>query len=80
MDGVDLASAARDVECPMLLLQADPAMGAALTQEDIDIVLTNAPDPRLIRVHGVGHMIHDEKPADFLQAIDTFLINPIITR
>lgn len=76
MDGVDLASAAHDVECPMLLLQADPAMGAALTQEDIDIVLANAPDARLIKVPGVGHMIHDERPADFLEAIDSFLVEP----
>jgi len=72
-DGVDLASAARAAKCPILLLQADPAMGAALTQEDIDIVLANAPNARLIKVAGVGHMIHDERPADFLQAIDTFL-------
>ena len=49
-------------------------MGAALTQEDIDIVLANAPDARLIKVPGVGHMIHDERPADFLQAIDSFLV------
>lgn len=74
MDGVDLASAARDVECPILLLQADPAMGAALTQEDINIVLANAPNACLIKVPGVGHNIHDEKPADFLMAIDTFQV------
>jgi pimeloyl-ACP methyl ester carboxylesterase len=65
---------------PKLLLQAHPAIAAALTQEEIDIVQTTAPEPRQLRVHVVGHMIHDEKPADFLQAIDTFLINPIITR
>lgn len=80
MGGVDLAFAVRTVKCPILLFQADSAMGSALTQEDVDVVLANAPDTRLIKVPGVGHMIHDERPTEFIKAIDTFLIEPKIIR
>ena len=70
--GVDLAAAARAAECPILLLQADPAKGAALRGAEIDIVLRSAGCARLVQFPGSGHTIHREQSAAFLQALQQF--------
>jgi pimeloyl-ACP methyl ester carboxylesterase len=70
--GVDFAAEVREIACPILLLQADLAKGAALLPEDLDLVMENARNARVVRFPGAGHGIHLEQPAEFLMALETF--------
>ena len=70
VEGVDFEAAIRGTACPILLLQADPAKGCALVEEDIELVLRNAADARLFRFPGAGHAIHEEQPEEFLRVLD----------
>jgi pimeloyl-ACP methyl ester carboxylesterase len=69
---VDFGAHARGITCPVLLMQADPAMGAALVQQDVDFFLANAPQTQLVHFPGSGHGIHSDQTAPFLQAVDEF--------
>lgn len=73
MHGVDYGEHIRGISCPVLLMQADPARGGALVDEDADFFMQNAPNARRVRFPDTGHGIHGERPAEFLQAIDDFL-------
>lgn len=70
--GVQWAKAARAIACPALLLQADPEMGAALVEKDIQFVLQRNPVVQLVRFKDVGHGIHDRKTAEMLEVFDAF--------
>lgn len=70
--GIDLERSIQEITCPILLLQADPAAGSAFAQEDVDWVLKNARDARLLFYPGAGHMIHDDQPAEFLRVFSYF--------
>jgi pimeloyl-ACP methyl ester carboxylesterase len=70
--GVDFAATVGEIACPILLLQADLAKGAALLPEDLDLVLQNARDVRLVRFPGAGHFIHGEQTSAYLQALESF--------
>jgi pimeloyl-ACP methyl ester carboxylesterase len=48
----------RQVQCPLLLLQADAAMGGLLA--DVDVTASGAACHRL---GGIGHALHNESPA-----------------
>lgn len=72
VEGVDFATSIRGIVCPILLLQADPAKGCALVQEDIDLVLQNAVDVRVMHFPGAGHVIHEDQPVEFLKVLKSF--------
>jgi pimeloyl-ACP methyl ester carboxylesterase len=69
---VDFAAHFRGIACPVLVMQADPAKGAALVQEDLDFFMAHAHHARLVTFPGAGHGIHSEQPAEFLRAFDEF--------
>jgi pimeloyl-ACP methyl ester carboxylesterase len=56
----------------VLLMQADPSMGAALVQQDRDFFLANARNARLVQFPGASHGIHNDQPAEFLKAFEEF--------
>ena len=70
--GVDFEQEIRGIACPILLLQADLAKGAALQPEDLDLVLGHARAARVVRFPGSGHTIHDEQSTEFLSALESF--------
>lgn len=57
------------VKCPALLLQADPAAGGALCDEDVARALAANPRFKLVRFAGAGHVLHWEQPGAVLEAI-----------
>lgn len=61
------------VVCPTLLLQADPARGAALGDADARSALAVLADGRLERIAGAGHMIQDDAPEAYDRAVRAFL-------
>lgn len=61
------------VEVPTLLLQADPSFGGALSDEDARSAWHLRPDITLQRFEQTGHGIHQQRPAEFCQAVFAFL-------
>jgi pimeloyl-ACP methyl ester carboxylesterase len=70
---VDFAAHARAITCPVLLLQADPAIGSAMQPEDVEFFMENVPHTRLEVIPGAGHGIHTDQPGLYLQVVDEFL-------
>ena len=64
-----LAAAAR----PTLILRADPASGGALTARGRDELRAALPTAQLVEFPEVGHLIHAEREAAFLAAVEEFL-------
>jgi pimeloyl-ACP methyl ester carboxylesterase len=69
---VDFEAHIRGIACPVLVMQADLAKGAALVQQDLEFFMAHAPNARLVTFPGSGHGIHIEQPVEFLQAFDEF--------
>jgi len=69
---VDFAAHIRGIACPVLVMQADPARGAALVQQDLDFFMAHARDARLVTFPGAGHSIDLDQPVAFLRAFDEF--------
>jgi pimeloyl-ACP methyl ester carboxylesterase len=63
------------IECPTLLLQADPKMGGLMTDEDVSRIKANCPDAQVARMTGIGHSLHMYDPVPVLRALMNFLIS-----
>jgi pimeloyl-ACP methyl ester carboxylesterase len=63
------------IECPVLLLQADPAQGSALPESDVQLAERLVRDCTVVRVSGVGHPLHGPPGMTprILAAIEPFL-------
>jgi pimeloyl-ACP methyl ester carboxylesterase len=70
--GIDFAAAIRAATMPVLLMQADPAMGAALLQEDLEFILANNPSFELVQFPGAGHGIHNDQTEKALEVFRQF--------
>lgn len=60
------------VETPTLLLQADPDLGAALTDRGASWALSRLAQGTVVRVPGAGHAIHALKPVEFARLVIDF--------
>jgi pimeloyl-ACP methyl ester carboxylesterase len=49
------------ITCPILLIQADPAHGGALRDDDVALARELRPDLRVDRIAGVGHSVYPWK-------------------
>jgi pimeloyl-ACP methyl ester carboxylesterase len=59
--------------CPVLLLQADPAAGGMLTDEDADTTAELIPDCTRVRLPRAGHVLHWERTQDVSNLVTAFL-------
>ncbi len=73
MDGFDAEASLSAIECPALLLQADPKMGAAMTNEEAERAANLIPDCAFVQMQGVGHGIHRGDPINFRRVMFDFL-------
>lgn len=60
------------ITCPVLLLQADPAAGGLMTDEEVKGALQLLARPSHIRLEGVSHVLHNERKEPIVQALQTF--------
>jgi pimeloyl-ACP methyl ester carboxylesterase len=72
LDGYDMQAVFSNIQCPTLLLQADPSAGGALTDADADTARAAIASCRLVRFAGCGHQLHRDRPAEVLQALEEF--------
>lgn len=61
------------ITCPVLLLIADPGLGALMPEKIADEWLQRLPDARLVCIPGAGHNIRRDQPQAFLEAVRVFL-------
>ena len=72
LDGFDAERAARQVQCPALLLQADPDCGGALTHSDADMLSTAIRDCTRLTFARCGHQVHAMETQRVLNVVHAF--------
>jgi pimeloyl-ACP methyl ester carboxylesterase len=77
MIGFDLNEVIRRVKCPTLVLHADPKLGGASRDVDIDWVEGQLSQATIVRIKDAGHMLHEthvpfvaEQMSDFFKKSD----------
>ena len=71
--GYDMETVLPAIHCPVLLLQADPSAGGALTDEEVQRALTLLADPTLMRFAGMDHMLLYDPKGPPMMAVNAFL-------
>jgi pimeloyl-ACP methyl ester carboxylesterase len=61
------------ITCPVLLLAADPYVGAVLQADEVRLALSLLPDATCASLQGIGHPLHGSHPRETLEAISPFL-------
>ena len=61
------------IACPVLIIQASPAHGGALTGEEVEHALTLLPHATVARMQTVGHPLHTQEKEPVLLAMTAFL-------
>ncbi len=69
----DLSKYLKNIESPTLLVQADPALDAVLTDDGIRDALLQLPHGYATRVSGAGHAVHAFKPVEFISLVEQFI-------
>jgi pimeloyl-ACP methyl ester carboxylesterase len=72
MAGYDMGGMMARIACPTLLLQCDPAHGAALEDDDAEFARAHLRRNMYLRLPNVGHMLHSEQPETVLRLLDEF--------
>ena len=75
MSAGGFSAAIERISHPILLLQADPRCGGALSSAAACRAAAHR-GCRLVRFHDTGHTIHREKPVEFVAAVSEFLAEP----
>ena len=70
---VKISALFRQIRCPILLLTADPAQGAILSDKDADELQQWIPHIQRKHVPGAGHNIRRDQYPVYMQAIQAFL-------
>jgi pimeloyl-ACP methyl ester carboxylesterase len=73
LEGYDLAKAARGIQCPVLLLQADASAGGMLIDADADLIEQTVADVTRVKLAGIGHQMHTQAPDAVLRTVLAFL-------
>ena len=69
----DWRATARGIQCPALLVTADPERGAIITPEQAEEAGRLLPRGQTVRIAGAGHSIQRENSVAFLGAVRAFL-------
>ena len=71
--GIDFTKVFQDIRCPLLLLQADPALGGCLLEEDLALIQAQVPTARRVYFPGAGHGIHAEQTTKVAKVFQEFI-------
>ena len=70
--GYEMNSVLPSIQCPVLLLQADPTVGGMMTDREVELALSLLDRPRHIRLQGISHILHIERQEPIVQALKAF--------
>lgn len=70
---IDLPKVISQITCPVLLLAADPARGAASNPEAIEALKKYLPQLQVTTVENAGHNIRRDQYAKFMELVQRFL-------
>jgi pimeloyl-ACP methyl ester carboxylesterase len=73
VQGLDPHQQLAQVTCPVLLLQADPAAGGLLTDDDVAVVHDLVDDVTVVRLDGVSHGLQLQDPDAVAAALGPWL-------
>ena len=73
LDGYEMTEIVRRIQCPALLLQADPQAGGALIDEDADTMERLIPGLMRIRLDGCHHTLHWPRAQQVAHLVLNFL-------
>jgi N-formylmaleamate deformylase len=71
---VDWQATLRHITCPALLITADPALQAIVSEEDAAVIKALVPQLRVAHIPGAGHNIRREQFVRYIDIVRTFLI------
>lgn len=71
--GYDMETVLPGILCPVLLVQADPSAGGALTDEDVQRALPLLADATYERFSGMDHMLLHDPKGPPMMAVNAFL-------
>lgn len=70
---VDWPATMRRISCPALLISADPALGAIVTDETAAALRALVPQLEVAHISGAGHNVRREQFAPYMNAVRAFL-------
>lgn len=70
--GYELETVLPAIECPVLLIQADPSVGGLMTDGEVEQALPLLVQPQHVKLTGVSHVFHNERKEPILEALATF--------
>jgi pimeloyl-ACP methyl ester carboxylesterase len=73
LDGYSIPQVCGSIQCPTLLMQADPGRGGALADADALEAVHALRTCRHERFAGAGHQLHRDEPGSFLRSVADFL-------
>ena len=71
--GYDMDNVLPAIKCPVLLIQADPSAGGALTDEEVQRALPLLADPTHMRFSGMDHMLLYDPKGQPMEAVNAFI-------
>lgn len=71
--GYEMETVLPAIQCPVLLLQADPTRGGLMTEAEVERALPLLAQPSHVRLEQVSHVLHITRKEPVLQAIVEFL-------
>ena len=73
LEGIDWFGSLSKIECPALVLRADPAYGGMLDESEAVRITSLIPRCARVDLPGIGHSIHSSQPDRMLALIRNFL-------
>jgi pimeloyl-ACP methyl ester carboxylesterase len=74
LSGYDAERLLSRVQCPTLLIQADPSQGGNMTERDVQRACAQLRDVAHVRLDGLSHSLHQENAEAVLGAVTNYLL------
>jgi pimeloyl-ACP methyl ester carboxylesterase len=73
--GYEMDRVLPSIQCPVLLLQADPTAGGLMTDQEVELALPLLTRPQHVRLPGISHVLHNERKEPIVQVLQAFWLN-----
>jgi pimeloyl-ACP methyl ester carboxylesterase len=70
--GYDMPTVLPAIQCPVLLMQADPAAGGLMTDSEVNQALSLLTRGSHVKLAGLSHVFHNERKEPVVEALRAF--------